>query len=198
MTLPTNKVGDEWLYDSDETAETSQAEPIPHISSRPAFFDDLIRRLSHCRRGGTPLTLLLVQVDAFPRIVNDHGSAASDVVLRVTAQLINAVMRDMDHVTRMGEDTFALILPGALLGDGVTIAERLRQAVERCRLPRKAGASWFTISVGVVEGGESDDLRKILQRAREALGCAANQGRNRVIGHDALGTQIRAAELAIR
>jgi diguanylate cyclase len=107
-------------------------------------------------------------------------------------------MRDMDHVTRLGDDTFALILPGAMLGDGVTIAERLRQAVERCRLPRKAGASWFTISVGVVEGGESDDLRKILQRAREALGSAANQGRNRVIGHDAHGSPVRAAELAIR
>ena len=196
VAIPANKIGDEWLYDAEESA--FQPEPIPHISSRPAFFDDLIRRLSHCRRGGTPLTLLLVQVDAFPRIVNDHGPAAADVVLRVTAQLINAVMRDMDHVTRLGDDTFALILPGALLGDGVTIAERLRQAVERCRLPRKAGASWFTISVGVVEGCESDDLRKVLQRAREALGCAANQGRNRVIGHDALGTQIRAAELAIR
>jgi PleD family two-component response regulator len=53
-------------------------------------------------------------------------------------------------------------------------------------------------SVGVVEGGESDDLRKILQRAREALGSAANQGRNRVIGHDAHGSPVRAAELAIR
>jgi diguanylate cyclase len=198
VTLPTNKLGDEWLYEADEAPDSAQREPIPHISSRPAFFDDLIRRLSYCRRGGTPLTLLLVQVDAFPRIVNDHGPAASDVVLRVTAQLINAVMRDMDHVTRMGDDTFALILPGALLADGVTIAERLRQAVERCRLPRKAGASWFTISAGVVEGGESDDLRKILQRAREALGSAANQGRNRVIGHDAHGSPVRAAELAIR
>ena len=198
VALPTNKIGDEWLYDAEEEKETVQREPIPHVSSRPAFFDDLIRRLSHCRRGGTPLTLLLVQVDAFPRIVNDHGLGAADVVLRVTAQLINAVMRDMDHVTRLGDDTFALILPGALLSDGVAIAERLRQAVERCRLPRKAGSSWFTISVGVVEAGEGDDLRKILQRAREALGCAANQGRNRVIGHDALGTPVRAAELAIR
>jgi diguanylate cyclase len=198
VVMPTAKIGDEWLYESEEEAEAQHREPIPHVSSRPVFFDDLIRRLSQCRRGGTPLTLLLVQVDAFPRIVNDHGPSAADVVLRVTAQLINAVMRDMDHVTRLGDDTFALILPGALLGDGVTIAERLRQAVERCRLPRKAGATWFTISVGVVEGGEGDDLRRILQRAREALGNAANQGRNRVIGHDALGTQVRAAELAIR
>jgi diguanylate cyclase (GGDEF)-like protein len=137
----------------------------------------------------------LVQVDAFPRIVSDHGPAAADVVLRVTAQLINAALRDMDHVARIGDDTFALLLPGALLADGVASAERLRQAVERCRLPAKAVANWFTVSVGVVEASEGDDLRKILQRARGALADAANLGRNCVIGHNAVGAVVREVEV---
>ena len=63
----------------------------------------------------------------------------------------------MDHVARLSEDTFAMLLPGALLSHGATIAERLRTAVERCRLPRKAGASWYTISAGVVQASEGDD-----------------------------------------
>jgi diguanylate cyclase len=192
------KIGDEWLYDSEVTEESVAREPIPHISSRPAFFDDLIRRLSHWRRGGTPMTLMLVQVDAFSRIVSDHGLTAAEVVLRVTAQLINAVMRDMDHVSRLGDDTFVLLLPGAMLGDGIRIGERLRQAVERCRLPRKAGASWYTISAGVVEASDGDDLRKILQRGRAALHASVNQGRNCVIGHDMLGATVRESELAAR
>jgi diguanylate cyclase len=195
---PGEKLGDEWLYEAEVTTETLYREPIPNVSNRPAFFDDLIRRLSQWRRGRTPLTLLLLQVDAFPRIVSEHGSAASEVVLRIAAQLVNATMRDMDHVARLGEDTFVLLMPGALLSDAMTIAERLRHTVERCRLPRKAGTSWFTISVGVVEASDGDDLRRILQRGRAALAAAVNQGRNCVVGRDALGAHVRQAELAQR
>ena len=191
----TERVGDEWLYEGEAT-ESVQREPLSHISSRPVFFDDLIRRLSQWRRGGTPLALMLVQVDGYARIASDHGPTAANVVLRITAQLLNAVMRDMDHVSRLGDDTFALLLPGAQLPDSVGIAERLRSAVERCRLPRRAGTSWFTISVGVVEASDGDDLRRILERARKALHAAANQGRNRVVGHDVLGCQVKEADPA--
>jgi len=190
------KLGDEWMFESDVPTETLYKEPIPSVSSRPAFFDDLIRRLSQWRRDNSPLTVIMVQVDGLARIVTEHGPTASEVVLRVSAQLINAVMRDMDHVARLGEDTFALILPGALLSDGVTIAERLREAVERCRLPRKAGATWFTISAGVVEATDGDDMRRILQRGRAALAAAVNQGRNCVVGRDALGAQVLEADVA--
>jgi diguanylate cyclase (GGDEF)-like protein len=99
-------------------------------------------------------------------------------------------MRDMDHVARLSEDTFALLLPGALLSDGMTIAQRLRQTVERCVLPRKAGTTWITISAGVVEASDGDDLRRILQRGRQGLAEAVHQGGNRVVGLDARGAAV--------
>jgi diguanylate cyclase len=193
------QVGDEWMFEAENTPESLYHESLAHISNRPTFFDDLIRRLSQWRRGGTPLALMLVQIDGLPRISGEHGAAGSEVVLRVTAQLVNAVMRDMDHVARLGDDTFAMLMPGAQLAFAVAAAERLRSACERCRLPRKAGASYFTISVGVVEASDGDDLRMILERARKALQAAINQGRNRVCGHDLLGCTIKesAAELAV-
>jgi diguanylate cyclase len=187
----TEQVGDEWLFEAENTAEALYHEPLAHVSNRPTFFDDMIRRLSQWRRGATPLTLMLVQIDGLGRIVADHGQPGSEVVLRVTAQLVNAVMRDMDHVARLGDDTFAMLMPGAQLAHAVAIAERLRNACERCRLPRKAGVSYFTISIGVVEASDGDDLRLILERARKALHAAINQGRNRVCGHDLLGCTVK-------
>ena len=188
------QIGDEWLFEAERTAEAIYHEPLAHVSNRPAFFDDLIRRLSHWRRGGTPLALMAVQIDNLGRIASDYGPDAQDTVLRVTAQLINAVMRDMDHVARLGEDTFALLMPGSQLGHGVAIGERLRTACERCRLPRRAGLSHYTISIGVVEASDGDDLRLILERARKALAQAIHQGRNRVCGHDVLGCTVKEAE----
>ena len=176
LAAASDNVGDEWLFDAELSTESAFREPIPNVTSRPAFFDDLIRRLAQWRRGGTPLTVLLVQVDAYSRILADHGSGASEAVLRITSQLINASMRDMDHVARLSEDTFAMLLPGALLSDGATIAERLRTAVERCRLPRKAGASWYTISAGVVQASEGDDMRRLLERARRRADGSRKSG----------------------
>jgi diguanylate cyclase len=179
-----SRIGDEWLYGGDVNTEALFEEPIANVSSRPVFFDEMIRRIGQCRRSGTPLALALIQVDAYGRIASDYGVTAADAVLRVASQLINASMRDMDHVTRLSEDTFALLLPGAVLSDAVTITERLRQAASRCRLPRRAGANWFTVSVGVVQTGREDDLRGLLERGRAALSEAINQGRNCVISQE--------------
>jgi diguanylate cyclase len=191
------QVGDEWLFDIDNTAETLYHESLAHVSNRPTFFDDMIRRLGQWRRGGTPLALMLVQIDGLSRVSGDHGASATEVVLRVAAQLVNAVMRDIDHVSRLGEDTFAMLMPGAQLAHAVAIAERLRCACERCRLPRKAGAGYFTISVGVVEATEGDDMRLLLERARKALQAAVNQGRNRVCGHDLMGCAVKEADAEV-
>jgi diguanylate cyclase len=180
-----DRIGDEWLYAGDVNTEALFDEPITNVSARPVFFDDLIRRLGQCRRTGTPLTVILVQVDSYGRIVSDYGSTAADAVLRIASQLINALMRDMDHVTRLSEDTFALLLPGAVLFDALVIAKRLRQAAERCRLPRRAGANWFTVSAGVVQAGKDDDLHSLLERARSKLAQAVMQGRNCVVSDEA-------------
>ena len=143
-TLPENKIGDEWLFEAEMPTETLFREPIPNVDQPSGILRRLDSPAGAVAAWSTPLTLLLVQVDAYQRIVSDHGPASGEIVLRVASQLINASMRDMDHVARLSDDTFALLLPGSLLHDGVSIAERLRQAVERCRLPRKAKTNWFT------------------------------------------------------
>jgi diguanylate cyclase len=168
-----DRVGDEWLFEHDQSTEALFREPIANVTSRPAFFDELIRRLSQLRKHKTPLSLVLVRVDGYARLVREQGPTAGEVVLRITAQLINAAMRDLDLVARISEDTFALMLPGTRLADAQQLAQRIRQAAQRCTLPRRAALLRLVLHFGAVEASGADDLRRLLQRARLALASAA-------------------------
>jgi diguanylate cyclase len=170
-------VGDEWLFEHDLSTEALFREPIANVANRPAFFDELIRRLSQLRKHKTPLSLVLIQVDGYPRLVREQGPSAGEVVLRITAQLINAAMRDLDVVTRISDDTFALMLPGTRLADAQLLAQRIQQAAQRCVLPRRAALPRLELRFGTVEATPSDDLRRVLQRARLSLNTAADSTR---------------------
>ena len=190
-------LGEEWQCDSDDAPDSPYQDANGFVAPRSAFLDDLIRRMAHFRRDGGPLALLLVQVDKFPQVRESHGDAAGALALRVTAQVINASMRDMDHVTRLASDTFALLLPGCRIGGAVQVGSRLRQQIAGCRLPRKAGIASMTASIGVVEAVPGDDMRRLLQRARNALQVAIDRGRNQCFALDVNGTMEKeaAAEL---
>ncbi len=181
-------LGDEWQCETDNSPDSPYHEANALVAPRSAFLDDLIRRMSHFRRDGSPLALLLVQVDRLPQILESHGEESAGVVLRVAAQVINANMRDMDHVSRLASDTFALLLPGCRIGGGVQVGSRLRQQMAACRLPRRAGIASMTATIGVVEAVPGDDMRRLLQRARNALQVAVDRGRNQCFALDVNGT----------
>lgn len=181
-------LGDEWQCETDLSPDSPYQDANALVSPRSAFLDDLIRRMAHFRREGAPLTLLLVQVDRLPQVVESHGDEAAAAVLRVIAQLINANMRDMDHVSRLASDTYALLLPGCRIGGGVQVGSRLRQQIAGCRLPRRAGVATMSATIGVVEAVPGDDMRRLLQRARNALQVAIDRGRNQCFALDVNGT----------
>jgi diguanylate cyclase len=163
-----------------------------HLVDRQAFLDELVQRLVDWKQHGTRLSLLIVQIDNLNRIGTDHGRAAAATVMRIAVQLTMAVVRGLDQATRLNEDTYAVLLPALHLEDAQYAAERLRQAVERCRLPRGAGMQGFTVSIGVVEAADYDDMPALLERARQALQLAIDQGRNRVSTGDPVFSSIAA------
>lgn len=181
-------LGDEWQCDSDDSPDSPYHEANSLVSPRSAFLDDLIRRMAHFRRDGSPLALLLIQLDRMPQVLESHSEESVAMMLRVAAQIVNANMRDMDHVSRLASDTFALLLPGCRIGGGVQVGSRLRQQIAACRLPRRAGIASMTATIGVVEAVPGDDMRRLLQRARNALQVAVDRGRNQCFALDVNGT----------
>lgn len=170
-------VGDEWLYDA-AAEEIPENDPAAQVSSKPEFFDGLIKRLAMIKHmSKTRLSLLLVQIDGLERIRNEHGDSAGAIVVRVAAQIFKAHLRDIDQVSRLEDNTFSILLPGIQASDALDIAQRVQAAISRYPLPKRAGVPRITVAVGAAEAGVSDDMQAILRRTRRALEFAlTNQG----------------------
>ncbi|QDU28205.1 Response regulator PleD [Anatilimnocola aggregata] len=184
-------VGDEWLYEP-AAEEIAEDDPAAQVSSRPAFFDCMIERLSILKKlPKTKLSLLLVQLDGLERIRTEHGVSAGSIAVRVAAQIFKANLRDLDQISRLEDNTFSLLLPGIQGTDALAIAQRIQSAVARYPLPKRAGVTRVSVAIGVAEASNSDDLQAVLRRARKALDNALLHPAQRLAGLSAQDVTIK-------
>jgi len=126
--------------------------------------------------------ILLVDVDHFKRVNDDHSHLIGDRVLRHLAGLLLAACRGADTVARFGGEEFAVLLAGSDLGTAATTAERLRAQVAAHDWAEVAPGLAVTVSIGLALGTESSDPTAVLAHADERLYAAKRAGRNRVHG----------------
>ncbi len=148
----------------------------------------LNEELARSRRDSSALTCLMIDVDYFKHVNDNHGHAAGDEVLRELAQRIEAQVRVSDVAARYGGEEFVVLLPNTSAQDGLNLAERIRTAVSHNEYDLRNGVqAAVTVSIGVASAmpqREDDDLKTIgdslLARADVALYRAKSGGRNRV------------------
>lgn len=137
------------------------------------------QELLRARAGGTPVTVVLGDLDHF-KLVNDrHGHLVGDQVLREAADALCAEVRDRDLVGRFGGEEFCLLLPQVDEDTAPAVAERLRRRVGSVRVN---GDEHLSISVGVCVLPPHTDLplQEAISLADHALYDAKEAGRNRV------------------
>lgn len=155
---------------------------LTRLPNRRHFLEQARREVERSRRYGSALSLLMVDADHFKQVNDTHGHAAGDAVLRSLAETGRKLLRDADHMGRLGGEEFALLLPETDLAQAVVVAERLRKAVGEMRvaLP-EGGEAQLTVSVGVAAlGPDTENLDELMRRADAALYAAKDKGRNRV------------------
>ncbi|MGA1781601.1 MAG: GGDEF domain-containing protein, partial [Planctomycetota bacterium] len=167
--------------------EISRKDPLTGVSNRRHFEEVLDREWHHARLRGTPLALILVDVDEFKRFNDTYGHPAGDACLqRVSAILHGHRRAQVDTVARYGGEEFIVFLPGATRDAAVRRAEEIRAAVERTGIPHagSGAASVVTVSAGVASIFPRDgvDPEELLSAADQALYRAKAGGRNRVEG----------------
>ena len=162
-----------------------------HIAERNAVTDALTglgnrhwmqdmfeRELIRVRTDRGRLCLMMADVDRFKEINDKLGHIIGDRILAAIADAFREFLRPSDLIARFGGDEFAILLPGLSLAEATATAERLRESLVSYSDPSLP--SGVTISIGLTEAAESDDLDCLLQRADAAMYDAKDQGRNRV------------------
>jgi uncharacterized protein (TIGR02266 family) len=152
------------------------------LIDRDTFLERLGDAFTSASRMARPLALIIADVDHFRRINDRLGRSTGDEVLRRLAGILRAEIDD-NHVARLGDDEFAILLEGAGRGDARQTAARVRSMVERFDF--FAGSedddAAVTLSIGAASyPADAASDANLLKRAQEALEQAREFGRNRV------------------
>jgi diguanylate cyclase (GGDEF)-like protein len=162
-------------------ADSALRDPLTGLLNR-RFFDEAVETAyANARRAGTELSLIVLDLDRFSAVNNEHGHAVGDAVLRRIARAIKRAIRDGDVVVRYGGEEFVVIAP-ATDGDGaVRAAERIRESVAASASELVDGRLVpLTISAGVASLVDESDGRGLFRAADSALLAAKRAGRDRV------------------
>ena len=164
----------------------ARTDALTGIPNRRYVEEVLNAESARCRRDGSPLSVVLADVDDFKRINDGLGHRAGDRVLIRLALMARRQCRSMDVVGRYGGDEFIFVLPLATLEQAVGFAHRLRSSVARRPLQAASGQfSHITISLGAAQFQDSDrGPDAVLQRADEALYRAKALGKDRVCAEE--------------
>ncbi|TCJ77160.1 UNVERIFIED_ORG: diguanylate cyclase (GGDEF)-like protein, partial [Anoxybacillus amylolyticus] len=127
------------------------------------------------------MTLIMFDIDHFKKINDTYGHHAGDMVLQKIVRVIKGVIRHSDVFVRIGGEEFIILLPNCSLEHGIKFAERIRKTVENTKFIYKGMRIFVTISIGVTEYTEGQDLQKFLEKVDQALYQAKETGRNKVV-----------------
>jgi diguanylate cyclase (GGDEF)-like protein len=162
-----------WLLE--QVQRLAATDGLTKIANRRTFESTLEREVARATRSAEHLSLVMIDIDHFKRLNDEHGHQSGDEVLRNVAAALSCECRDFDTPARYGGEEFAIVLPGCGPDEALLIAERLRRAVAAA-----PGVVPITASAGVATyPGHAGDADTLVRAADDALYESKRAGRNR-------------------
>jgi diguanylate cyclase (GGDEF)-like protein len=165
----------------------AKTDPLTQLLNRREFEEQLAREVERAQRFGTPVGLVVLDLDDFKLINDRFGHLAGDGVLKAAAGAIRQCTREIDQPARWGGEEFAVILPHTGIDGAARLAERLRQAIAERQIPTPDGRSVrVTASFGVAAlPGSGTTQVELTAAADDAVYRSKRAGKNRVSLADA-------------
>ncbi|MDI6871613.1 MAG: sensor domain-containing diguanylate cyclase [Bacillota bacterium] len=169
-------------YLHQELAHLARTDGLTGLFNRRSFEEALQREISRAKRYGSPLSLLLLDVDHFKHFNDHHGHPLGDKLLKQVAEVIRRSVREADTPARYGGEEFVVLLPETNLRSAMQAAERIRQGV--AALAGEEGKTQplghFSVSVGVASYPvPCPSAEELVKQADAALYEAKKAGRDR-------------------
>ncbi len=161
----------------------AMVDPLTQCLNRRAFFEELDNQVATAQRTGQSLCYIILDIDRFKMINDNHGHKTGDEVLQQTAALLRETVGELGYICRYGGEEFSILLPELGLDLAEELAEALRTTIETTPI----SALKVTASFGLVQFdvGSPEPLQA-LDQADKALYHAKRSGRNQVMRWDRL------------
>jgi diguanylate cyclase (GGDEF)-like protein len=157
--------------------ELALSDALTGVGNRRALQEHVRAGLSAAERGSAPTSIILMDIDHFKPINDNHGHSSGDQVLVQMAQLLTDQLRGSDRLGRWGGEEFMVVALATHMHAALELAERIRKAVAAFEF---AHGDPVTLSLGVTQTLPGDTVDSLVHRADKALYLAKNGGRNRV------------------
>lgn len=165
----------------EESSRLATTDPLTGVFNRRTFIELAEQELARSRRAGTPLSLMMLDLDHFKQVNDTYGHLTGDEVLVSFTRLIKDCVRRGDLIVRYGGEEFCVLLPGTPLAAGTALAERIRATTASSALTAKPFKVTVSIGLTAYTGDAVTALGDLLARSDEALYRAKNEGRDRVV-----------------
>jgi len=162
--------------------EQSVRDPLTAIFNRRHAMAILEMEFKKAQRGGSPLTLLVGDLDGFKQINDTYGHMVGDQVLRETANRLSESIRESDVVARCGGEEFWIILPLTNRMGGREVATKMLESMRTEPFETESAALTVTMSMGVADtlSPSVTDVISLIREADRALYAAKRAGKDRV------------------
>lgn len=159
--------------------QLDRTDALTGLGNRRLFTERLRQEWKLAQRLEFPVALLMIDIDHFRRVNDEHGHTAGDEVLRHVGKLLEHSTRGSDTCVRYGGEEFAVILPATSQNQAEHLAKVLREEIAAA----PCGRQNITVSIGVAAGNacnKEETFEQLIERADAALDTAKAAGRNRV------------------
>jgi diguanylate cyclase (GGDEF)-like protein len=149
------------------------------MANKTMFCQELRRRIAEWSRGGASFTTALVQLDQYDDLQRRNSDSMAREVMDAVASRVCEETREMDLIAKFDASTFGILFPDAKLRNAICIGERIRKAITQTKIVIDGRTVDATVSLGLTEVADDDDMATLVARAKSQLELAVGSGGNR-------------------
>lgn len=171
-------INEELAVSNKKLEQIAKYDILSGLLNRMSLFSIIDMEISRSNRNYAPITGMMMDIDNFKDINDNHGHLVGDKVIKAFGEQLNMTLRKYDHAGRFGGEEFFVILPNTKQGQSYKIAERFRKLLENTKIHESGKKISVTVSIGIAELQKNEARDNWLMRTDQAMYKAKKSGRN--------------------